>query len=81
MVLDRVELFVRWPETAGGQEFVEDALSSLPGVAAVGPLTQDAGTVEGRVEVAFDPRRTIPILFEEELTRRGVTVLPAAERP
>jgi hypothetical protein len=81
MVLDRVELFVRWAEAAAREDLVQKALRSLPGVASVGPLTQDAGTVEGRIEVEFDPRRTNPILFEDELAHCGVTVLSATERP
>lgn len=81
MDIDHAVLYVQWRDVAHHEVHLEQTLHDIPGVISLELIRPDDNTVETRVRVAFDPRRTNPVVMEEVLAREGFTVLSAAERP
>jgi hypothetical protein len=80
MALMDAELFVQAEDLIGDREaLLENALRELPGVQFVSERHQSGPSVEGCVQIAFDPQVTNPVIIKEALGRRGFNVLSARE--
>ncbi|MBI3978989.1 MAG: hypothetical protein HY331_12455 [Chloroflexi bacterium] len=77
-------IFVPLREVTIDWDELRQALCSLPGVKDVAltprePAPHAAPSIEGEVLVSYDPDLTDPIVWEQELARRNLTILSAEE--
>ena len=80
MALIDAELFMQaadWDDSR--RALVEQALHDIPGVEFVSPPGTADPSVEARVQIAFDPQITNPVVIKQVLARQGFTVLSSRE--